>query len=247
MTIIKAPFNFVPVSDTVFTPDWADQISQDIPFEDGMSGTIELKITAETPIFIKTGQRRDQKDEDNSFSNVNGEYFIPGTSLKGSIRNVLEIMSFGKMDHVENKKFTFREGKNKKLYSNSIYETMPKKHLNNEIDLADCLFGYLKEKNSLKGRIQFSHLFSENVKHEKEITLILGSPKASYYPIYIRQEGNKKLKTYNDDGTTIAGWKRYMVRKEIWEDKTNNKKLDTNLKPIKKDTEFKGKIRFHNL
>ena len=45
MATIKAPFNFVPLSDKIFFPEWADQISQDIPFSDGLSGTIELKIT----------------------------------------------------------------------------------------------------------------------------------------------------------------------------------------------------------
>ena len=45
MPTIKAPFNFVPLSDKVFFPDWADKISHDIPFEDGVSGTIELTLT----------------------------------------------------------------------------------------------------------------------------------------------------------------------------------------------------------
>ena len=42
MSIIKAPFNFVTLSDKVFFPEWADKISQDIPFSDGLSGTINL-------------------------------------------------------------------------------------------------------------------------------------------------------------------------------------------------------------
>ena len=55
MATIKAPFNFVPLSDKIFFPEWADQISQDIPFSDGLSGTIELKITAETPSSFAMG------------------------------------------------------------------------------------------------------------------------------------------------------------------------------------------------
>lgn len=112
--MIKAPFNFVPLSDKVFFPDWADKISQDIPFEDGVSGTIELKITAQTPIFVRNGHTpKDAEDKNNKYSSFSktsdNQYFIPATSIKGSIRNVLEIMSFGKMTQVDNASFGKRD------------------------------------------------------------------------------------------------------------------------------------------
>ena len=40
MDTIKAPFNFIPVSEKVFFPSWANQISHDIPFADTESGMI---------------------------------------------------------------------------------------------------------------------------------------------------------------------------------------------------------------
>lgn len=121
MATIKAPFNFVPLSDNVFFPDWADKISQDIPFEDGVSGTIDLKITAQTPIFVRNGHTKEDGDNKTdrykTFSKTDdGRYFIPATSIKGCIRNVLEIMSFGKMRLDKNAKFAQREWDNKKLY-----------------------------------------------------------------------------------------------------------------------------------
>ena len=111
---IKAPFNFVPLADKVFFPEWAAQISQDIPFKDGVSGTINLKITAESPIFVRNGHTSKDKEENNetykSFSKTpDGKYFIPATSIKGAIRNVLEIMSFGKMAQVQNQSFGIRD------------------------------------------------------------------------------------------------------------------------------------------
>lgn len=121
MATIKAPFNFVPLSDKVFFPDWADQISQDIPFSDGVSGTIELKITAESPLFVRNGHTREDADANNekykSFSRTpDGQYFIPATSIKGAVRNVLEIMSFGKMNLDRNAMFAQREWDNEALY-----------------------------------------------------------------------------------------------------------------------------------
>ncbi len=116
MATIKAPFNFVPLSDKVFFPDWADKISQDIPFEDGVSGTIKLKITAQTPIFVRNGHTKEDAEKKNerykSFSKTSdGRYFIPGTTVKGAIRSVLEIISFGKMSQhrVANQSFGIRD------------------------------------------------------------------------------------------------------------------------------------------
>lgn len=107
--MIKAPYNFVPLENKAFYPSWANHISQDIPFEDGVSGSIEYTIEAETPIFVRNGYT-DRKDPDTKFSQTpNGQYFIPGTSIKGEIRNVLEILSFGKMTQVQDARFGIRD------------------------------------------------------------------------------------------------------------------------------------------
>lgn len=118
--MIKAPYNFVPVSDKVYFPDWASKISHDIPFSDGLSGSFEISIKAETPIFVRNGHVENDKNElndvYNSFSNVNKKYFIPGTTLKGCIRNVHEILSFSKLRLNKNAKFAQREWGNNVLY-----------------------------------------------------------------------------------------------------------------------------------
>ena len=111
MATLHAPFNFVPLPKQVFFPDWADQVSQDIPFADGESGVIELEITAQTPIFIRDGEKMKDKDgnilkdkdgkeiKNPTFCHTkDGTYFIPATSLKGMFRSVIEILSYGKLD-----------------------------------------------------------------------------------------------------------------------------------------------------
>lgn len=134
---IKAPFNFVPLNKEVYYPDWSEQVSQDVPFSDGESGEITLTIKAESPIFVRNGHTKKEADlatgkittENNeeleqakekyfSFShykyidNENIEqkqYFIPGTTIKGMIRSVLEIMSFSELKMYNDNKFAFRE------------------------------------------------------------------------------------------------------------------------------------------
>ena len=129
---IKSPYNFVPLSEEVYTPSWANLISQDVPFKDDVSGKIRLRITAETPIFIRDGQiQKDKKDstaddqtdkkninkEAQTFSKTpDGRFYIPATSIKGEVRNVLEIMSFGRMMVDERAKFAHREWDQRELY-----------------------------------------------------------------------------------------------------------------------------------
>jgi CRISPR-associated protein (TIGR03986 family) len=115
MNNIKSPYNFVsaPVDSEVFRPDWLKYISHDIPFSDGESGEIVVKITAESPIFIRDGHKKGQ--ETNEFSHLqlpNGKkYFIPASSLKGMVRNVLEILSFSELNKklVNNNRYAFRD------------------------------------------------------------------------------------------------------------------------------------------
>lgn len=123
--MIHAPYNFISLNEVVYTPEWAKLISQDIPFSDGISGSIELKIKAQTPIFVRNGHNgdlsladREENEEYKSFSKTaDNRYFIPGTSIKGAIRNILEIMSYGKMRLDKQRKFAQREWNNESLYN----------------------------------------------------------------------------------------------------------------------------------
>jgi CRISPR-associated protein (TIGR03986 family) len=112
-TQVKSPYNFVPAPDenSVYKPTWANQVSHDIPFSDGESGELTLKITAETPVFIRNGHGRETQDNEFSHVEVNGarKYFIPATSLKGMFRNVLEIMSLSRMQQINDHRHSVRQ------------------------------------------------------------------------------------------------------------------------------------------
>lgn len=127
-------------------------------------------------------------------------------------------------------------------------------NLENSLDLTQAIFGYTDKdtKEALKGRVYFSHFPA--LGNPKELDLrgeILGTPRASYYPNYIKQQYGKKLKSYMDAGFEIAGRKRYPVHKDIKAPNTNQEKSSENVKsffePLDKGTKFSGKVRFHNL
>jgi CRISPR-associated protein (TIGR03986 family) len=442
--MITAPFNFVPLSEKVFFPSWADDVSHDIPFEDGESGVIDITLTAKSPIFIRDHEKPEE------FCQHNGEYYIPSTSIKGMVRSVLEIMSFSKMNqfnddtyavrdlssaknfymttmqaekilcgwlqkiedgyiiencgkpgrishreidkaydisfakhfqqegfektsefkynilgetHKEirvgemyrsqtNPKYDKREfyryspngtkgtlvltgqptprkntgkmgdGKGyefvffnptetlnlkkeimekflfayfdkrttepkespdwtfwkKKLqngekvpvffqkngdqiahfglsylyklpYKHSVKDGLHQEHFSKRLDLAQTMFGYVDKKESLKGRVQFSHFKAiDKVQELKERKEVLGTPRASYYPIYVQQKG--KLFTTFMDEFSIAGWKRYPIHKGATTSKTEdtgNDNVGTTFRPLKEGVVFEGKVRYHNL
>ncbi len=127
---VKSTYNFVPAptEEEAYKPEWANQVSHDIPFSDGESGEIEIKITAQTPIFIRNGHKKDATENEFShYVDENGEkvYFIPGSSLKGMFRNVLEIMSFSRMNKnlLNDDRYSYRDLSN----ANNLYMTNYKK------------------------------------------------------------------------------------------------------------------------
>lgn len=112
MERINAPYNFVPLSDTVVIPEWGDKVSHDLPFRDGISGELELTIEALAPIMVggeqKPGTER-EAGQVHFFQTPDKRYAIPGSSLRGVIRSVTEIATFSRMNRIDDKRFGLRD------------------------------------------------------------------------------------------------------------------------------------------
>ena len=97
---VKAPFAFARIPRAVWYPDWGDRVSHDVPFKDGWSGALTLKLTAATELLIG-GERRKATDQQAGevwpVQLPDGTYAIPPSSLQGMIRNIMEIACFGKL------------------------------------------------------------------------------------------------------------------------------------------------------
>ena len=116
MAIGTSPYNFVPLNEHIYFPEWADQISMDIPFEDGEDGIIEVEWVNDSPLFTRdTKNANDKNAPENQFSmhimqpDGTRRYFLPGSSQRGMLRNVLSILSFGKMNQFTNRFYGHRE------------------------------------------------------------------------------------------------------------------------------------------
>ena len=128
----KAPYNFIPLPDKVFPAPAAEE--QQPPwqrFDEYISGAhtgwIDLKIKAETPLYVRCGpnvkdiQKHEASQEDQAEltrkHRHRQDFFhhgdpgcpvIPGSSIRGMIRSLVEILSFGKMQWFTNKQLIYR-------------------------------------------------------------------------------------------------------------------------------------------
>ncbi len=121
---IAAPYAFVPLNRHVYCPPWRDRVSMDVPFSDGLSGTLAIEVEAVTPLFVGAHTLRPgTKDSPNDKARFtvdgqsDGTPAIPGTSLKGAIRSVIEIAAFGRIGpRMDDLKFSMRDLHNPQDY-----------------------------------------------------------------------------------------------------------------------------------
>lgn len=112
ISAISAPYNFVPLADWVHVPSWGHAVAHDLPLQDGYCGEIVYTLTAHTPLLVGGSQikaQNGQPREVRPFRLPGGAYAIPGSSLKGMLRAVVEIAGFGRMSMIDDVRPGLRE------------------------------------------------------------------------------------------------------------------------------------------
>jgi CRISPR-associated protein (TIGR03986 family) len=118
---ITAPYGFAPLSKEIHFPTWLKLRAgvlpplHDVPFEDGISGSFTLCIEAETDIFTR-GSTNPQE----FFRLPDGRYALPGTSLRGALRNVIEVATFSRFGRVNDHRYSVRDLHNPNVYGNHM-------------------------------------------------------------------------------------------------------------------------------
>ncbi|WP_065839351.1 TIGR03986 family CRISPR-associated RAMP protein [Campylobacter fetus] len=164
--MITAPYNFVPLNEQIFYPDWADNVSHDIPFSDAQSGEIDITITAKNPIFIKNHTPEGSK-ETLEFCSFNGEKFIPASSLKGVIRTALEIISYSKLN-LSDKTLSYRDLNNDSYKRNMNFNKIHIGWLYKDgIDWKIDDLGRIKKEHKINYESLKEHLAEEDIKDIK--------------------------------------------------------------------------------
>lgn len=110
---VKAPFRFARINRWIYEPAWADLVSHDVPFADGLSGEAEVEITASSSILVGGDRRKaaaNQEGEVRPLQLPDGDYAIPGSALQGMARAILEVAGFGRLGPwVADRKFGIRD------------------------------------------------------------------------------------------------------------------------------------------
>jgi CRISPR-associated protein (TIGR03986 family) len=124
---ITAPYNFVPLSKWIYFPDWAEYTSIDIPFRDGINGAIDIELTNNTPLLIGGKTLGDKPKKVYPFQTPDGQFAIPGSSIRGLVRSIVEIITFSKMSLIDDSKVGFRDLKDNGFYKTNIVQQPEKK------------------------------------------------------------------------------------------------------------------------
>ena len=149
----------------------------------------------------------------------------------------------------------------KKYYKNSISKLIKINPI--DLDLIETIFGYTPNDtqkvagySELKGRVSIEPAINTNQAIElPKVIKILGSPKASYYPFYIKQNVNINntingtYKTFMDDDAELSGRKRYEIKNNVDNSNTLENPSDTTVTfyPLKEGAKFTTTIHYHNL
>ncbi len=116
--IASAPYNFVPLPEKIIPAvDNADDLpDHDKYYQDRHSGYFDVTLTTRSPLYIRgpllakdLSRQEELKDKPEFFHTRNErEPVIPGSSLRGMLRALLEIVSYSKIQWVSEKQLFFR-------------------------------------------------------------------------------------------------------------------------------------------
>ncbi len=106
---VTAPYSFVPLYKRVFFPENLGAPSQDEPLARALSGTIPFTLNCTTPILVAGAAGERGAAEKAFMTTPQGRPVIPGSSLRGMVRNVVEIAGFGQMKLVDDRRMAVRD------------------------------------------------------------------------------------------------------------------------------------------
>lgn len=244
--MITAPYNFVPLSSKVFFPDWADKVSQDIPFGDGEDGIIELTIKNVTPLFTKNGSKKVDKEEYSSHivaEDGSKRYFIPGTTLKGCFRSVMEILSFAKMQMYDDDSFGIPREFDTRKADNKYYMQFMKdvrcgwlQKVGEEYMLSECAAGLVDIKHGeIKAEFPKFNIGREHKSAEiKQNSFGNGT---ELYPIYYRDNETYRIVC---TGYMKGKEREYLFSENQYEPIKVDKEIVKSFESVHRNTEYYG-------
>jgi len=105
-SVVRAPYNFVPFSNRVL-PYQGEVPAHDSTDPALKTGEIHVTLEAVTPVFVSDGNKNDP----HFIKGPNGRFMLPGSTIRGMVRQNMQILGFGLVrpgEDVEDKRFFYR-------------------------------------------------------------------------------------------------------------------------------------------
>ena len=107
---LRAPYNFVPLNEKVLPTPLSEEPDLGTPLEQGLSGELAVEWRVETPLLVGGNENNMPfRLVHDDATTPGADFAIPGASLRGMIRSVLEIMAYAHLDLVGDERFGFRD------------------------------------------------------------------------------------------------------------------------------------------
>jgi CRISPR/Cas system CSM-associated protein Csm3 (group 7 of RAMP superfamily) len=232
------PYDFVPI-------DWTrSPVRKPASLHDrfyGVSGKIEGTITAETPVFIFHSPKRNSGAEP-FIRNKQNQHIIPGSSLKGLFRNLVETIGNGCFLLFDgNYKKDDRDRERRLNYHRKLPDIF-KKCDTADLCIACRMFGITQDSNQdsnllLLGKVSFNDAVEIKIcEHPAIYTISLMEPKPRHQAFYLDQTSKH-----------IAGRKFYFHQPDGIQTEHKKSGYNQHITPIDKGSQFAFSVQFTNL
>ena len=216
------------------------------------AGHIEVDVSTETPLFIADPHpvSSDPKRAAQSLQNKQGQYIIPGSSLKGMLRCLVETLGngcFTLFDGRYEQSYEMGRTEYKAEYDRKIPADFKHCSTNTNLCIACRIFGMLKERSDgvFLGKVNVSDAATTTDvvhKYQPMFTAALVNPKPHHDDFYLDAE-----KRY------IAGRKYYFhhatepIKAEKFVEFGRGVQANRYIQPLDKENTFSFRIDFSNL
>ena len=99
---LRAPYNFVRLAEFVLPSPVEHWPHHGRPLPEGLCGELVVSVAVETPLLVAGSAN-------NSPCKLGSQYVIPGASLRGMTRAVLEIAAYGRLNFFDEGQFALRD------------------------------------------------------------------------------------------------------------------------------------------
>ncbi|WP_376796466.1 RAMP superfamily CRISPR-associated protein [Thermogemmatispora sp.] len=217
------------------------------------SGSLELRLTARTPIFIPATSGREDRHKPTPFiQDGTGHYIIPGSSLKGLLRSLVETLGNGCLTLFDGNYERSKPGERSSAKAPYKDRVKPEfLHCGDDLYLciACRLFGSLKERERgvFMGKVNISDAQADPetvVHYEPMYTLPLVEPKPHHRAFYLdeRERYIAGRKFYFHHDPSKGPWK---ANKYI--SFTKSEPANRYIHPLNYGTVFYARLAFTNL